>query len=122
MKCTIMDDFWESMVHTMSGQLEILQKKFHPIFKRYKVQKAIVFGSFARGEPSAHSDLDLILIQSTDKRFFDRYEGIQIDLVKAAGKYPIDLLIYTPEELEAISHRYFIARALREGKVIYESE
>jgi predicted nucleotidyltransferase len=117
-----MDDFWESMVHTMSGQLEILQKKFHPIFKRYKVQKAIVFGSFARGEPSAHSDLDLILIQNTDKRFFDRYEGIQIDLVKAAGKYPIDLLIHTPEELEAISHRHFIARALREGKVIYESE
>jgi predicted nucleotidyltransferase len=106
----------------MRDQLEILQQKFRPIFEHYKIQKAIVFGSFARGEPSTHSDLDLILVQTTNKRFFDRYEGIQVDLGKAAGKFPIDLLIYTPQELDAISHRSFIATALREGIVIYESK
>jgi predicted nucleotidyltransferase len=106
----------------MPDQLEILQKKFRPIFERYKIQKAIVFGSFARGEPSTRSDLDLILVQMTDKRFIERYEGIQADLGKAAGKFPVDLLIYTPQELDAISQRSFIATALREGKVIYESK
>jgi len=106
----------------MPDQLDILRKKFRSIFERYKIQKAIVFGSFARGEPSTRSDLDLILVQETDKRFFDRYEGIQADLAKAAGKFPVDLLIYTPHELETISHRHFIATAVREGKVIYESE
>ncbi len=57
----------------MADQLEILKKKFQPIFERYKIQKAIVFGSFARAETSARSDLDLILVQDTDKRFFERY-------------------------------------------------
>ncbi len=104
----------------MSDQLEILQREFRPIFERYKIQKAIVFGSFARGEPSTRSDLDLILVQNTELRFFGRYEGILADLGKAAGKFPVDLLIYTPHELEAISHRHFIATVLREGKVIYE--
>ena len=32
----------------------------------------------------------------------------------------IDILIYTPEELERISHRSFIKTIFREGKVIYE--
>ena len=106
----------------MTDQLKILQEKFLPIFKRYKVQRAIVFGSFARGEPSARSDVDLILVQDTDKRFFERYEGILAELGEAANKFPVDVLIYTPRELETISHRHFIATALREGKVIYESK
>ncbi|OGO25949.1 MAG: hypothetical protein A2136_01450 [Chloroflexi bacterium RBG_16_54_11] len=110
------------MAFSMADQFEILKMKFQPIFERYKIQKAIVFGSFARGEPSARSDLDLILVQDTDKRFFERYEGILAELGKAAGKYPIEVLIYTPGELESISHRHFIATALREGKVIYESK
>ena len=33
----------------------------------------------------------------------------------------IEVLIYTPEELDRISHRKFIQRAWQEGKVIYES-
>jgi len=33
----------------------------------------------------------------------------------------IEVLIYTPEELDRISHRRFIQRAWQEGKVIYES-
>jgi predicted nucleotidyltransferase len=106
----------------MPDQLKILQKKFRPIFERYQIQKAIVFGSFARGELSARSDLDLILVQNTDKRFFERYDGILADLCKAAGNFPVDLLIYTPHELNAISHRHFISTALQEGKVIYESK
>ena len=32
----------------------------------------------------------------------------------------IDILIYTPEELESISHRSFIKMIINEGKPIYE--
>ena len=58
----------------------------------------------------------------TDKRFLDRYEGILAELTRAVSAPGVDLLIYTPEELEAIRDRPFIRRALAEGIVIYKSE
>jgi predicted nucleotidyltransferase len=70
MKCTDWINLVQARDISMPDQLEILQKKFRPIFKHFKTQKAIVFGSFARGEPSTRSDLDLILIQNIDKRNF----------------------------------------------------
>jgi predicted nucleotidyltransferase len=113
----------EEAQQAQAGDRELLsiQGKLLPILKRYNIQKAILFGSFARGEATRRSDLDLILIQQTDKRFFDRYDGILVELGYAAGNRDIDVLIYTPDELETISHRSLIATALRDGKVIYES-
>jgi len=107
----------------LTPDLERIRDQIAPVLARHNVQKAIVFGSFARSEPSPRSDLDLLLIEETDKRFFDRYEGLFTDLMLAVQPHrEIDLLIYTPAELEAMRHRSFIATILREGRVIYESE
>ena len=102
--------------------LENVRACLTPVFRRYGILKAIVFGSVARGEPSPYSDVDLILIQETAKRFLDRYEGLDIEMARAFPYAPIETLIYTPEEMEWMRKRRFIANALREGKVIYESE
>lgn len=101
--------------------LEEIKKMLSPIFKKYKIKRAIVFGSYAKGEESSRSDLDLVLIQDTDKRFFDRYEGIYSEILNKIGG-ELDLLIYTPNELEKIAHRKFIRHIIKEGKVIYESK
>jgi predicted nucleotidyltransferase len=102
--------------------VENVRECLTPVLRRYGVLKAIVFGSVARGEPSPHSDVDLILIEQTDKRFLDRYEGLQFDLNNAFPGAAVQMLIYTPEEMEWMQKRRFIAKALREGKVIYESQ
>jgi predicted nucleotidyltransferase len=102
--------------------VELVQKCLTPVFHRYGILKAVVFGSVARGEPSPYSDVDLILVQNTEKRFLDRYEGIAFDLGSAFPYAVIEALIYTPEEMIRMQKRRFIANALREGKVIYESE
>ena len=99
-----------------------VRKCLVPVFRRYGILKAIVFGSVARGEPSPRSDVDLILVQQTEKRFLDRYEGLLFDLGRAFPHAAIEVLIYTPEEMERMQKRRFIANALREGQVIYESE
>jgi len=99
-----------------------IQQSLSPIFRQYRIKKAILFGSFARGENSRRSDVDLILIKETPQRFFERYDGILADLNKAIPTIEVDALIYTPDELEHIAHRPFIAQALKEGKVIYESQ
>ncbi|NWG14133.1 MAG: nucleotidyltransferase domain-containing protein [Acidobacteria bacterium] len=91
-----------------------------PVFERHTVEKAILFGSFATGRQSRRSDVDLILIQNTPRRYFERFDGLLQDLYRAIPGREIECFIYTPEELAAISHRFFIRRALKEGIVIYE--
>ena len=102
--------------------LENLAHSLRAIFEKHGVLKAIVFGSFARGEPSRRSDLDILVVQDTAKRFLDRYDGIFGAITDAVPGRAVDLLIYTPEELERMSEGPFIGRALKEGIVIYESE
>lgn len=103
-------------------EIDVLKKKLHPLFKEHKIEKAILFGSHARNEASRHSDIDLILIRNTHLRFFDRYEGVLAAFSQALPEWDVDILIYTPKELAEISQRHFIRQALKEGKVLYESE
>ncbi|UCD79053.1 MAG: nucleotidyltransferase domain-containing protein [Desulfobacterales bacterium] len=89
------------------------------MFEEKGVIKAVVFGSFARKTESRKSDLDLLIIVESNKRFFERYESFNeiFELIRGPA---IDMLIYTPEEFKNISHRVFIKRILSEGSTIYE--
>ena len=102
------------------AQLEKLATQLRPIFEKYHVLRAIVFGSLARGEASRRSDVDLLVVQHTDKRFLERYDGLLRDITQAVAGRDVDLLIYTPQELVQLAHRPLIVVALREGKAIYE--
>jgi predicted nucleotidyltransferase len=82
--------------------------------------KVIVFGSVARGDADAWSDLDLIIVADTTRPFFERFKDF-------AGLYDVwprlDLLVYTPEEFQQMvaEDRPLISQALREGVVLYET-
>ena len=99
--------------------LMIFKTLLTPIFKRNNVLKAVVFGSTARATRSKKSDLDLMIVMKSDKRFFDRYDDFH-DIYDAIKGQSVDMLIYTPEELDRISGRNFIQKILSEGKTIYE--
>ena len=97
-----------------------IREMLSPVFRKNKVKKAVLFGSFSRKSQTRRSDLDLIIITETDKRFFDRYE--QFDNIHEIIKdRAVDMLIYTAGELSNIAHRPFIKKILSEGEVIYES-
>ena len=102
--------------------LDDLSLRLRPIFKRHDVLSVIVFGSVARGEASRRSDLDLIIVRHTEKRFLDRYDDLFSEIVRAVPGMDVDALIYTPQELGRISGKPLIRTALTEGKVIYESD
>ena len=109
----------DGMPKMESGEIERIKQLLQPLFVRTGVIKAMVFGSLATGKGSKRSDLDLMIVKDTDRRFFDRYEEFSsvIDVVRDRA---VDMLIYTPRELERISHRPFIKRILKEGIVLYE--
>jgi len=95
---------------------------FRPVLEKYKVIRCILFGSYARGEPDRHSDIDLIILMNTDKRFLDRYEGIFGELNRASAGPAVDALIYTADEFERMKRGPFMMRALKDGMVIYERD
>ncbi len=102
--------------------IETVKKIFTPIFRRHSIRKAILFGSFARGDQTSRSDIDLILIQETSQPFLQRYEPILAELNQALQEHAVEVLIYTPQEFLAIQHRPFIRQALEEGILLYEQE
>ena len=97
-----------------------IRTTFEPFLRQGGATRAIVFGSYARGEADRHSDLDLIIIADTNVDWFDRYRAFPG--VYNIWRGGIDMLIYTPEELEKMlaSGRAFIVDALWEGVTIYE--
>jgi len=99
---------------------QVVAREGRPVFERYHIEKAILFGSLATGRQSAKSDVDLILVQKTHKPYFERFDGLLQDLYRAIPGRDIECFIYSPEELAEISHRAFIRKALHEGMVIYE--
>jgi predicted nucleotidyltransferase len=99
--------------------IDNLKKTLTPFFEKQGVLKAVIFGSFARKTQSRKSDLDLMIIVPTKERFFERYEAFN-EIFELIPGPAIDMLIYTPEEFNNISHRAFIQNIVKEGATIYE--
>lgn len=85
----------------------------------YGPEKIILFGSAARGETDEYSDLDLIVIKKTDKRFVERLAEVGSYI---SPEIDVDILVYTPEEFQSMidEGNPFIEEALKDGKVLYE--
>lgn len=83
------------------------------------INRAIVFGSYARGTQTRRSDLDLVIVMNMRKRFLDRYDDVK-DIHDLVPDVHVEMLIYTEDELRAIAHRPFMPQILREGVVVHE--
>ena len=81
------------------------------------VERVVLFGSLAGGEPGILSDLDLLIVWETPLDYLSRTVELYS---KLDPRGPVDLLVYTPEELEAMSDRPFIRAILEQGEVLYE--
>lgn len=96
-------------------------KKIVKSLKPYKPKKVILFGSYAWGKPTKDSDFDFLIVKQTkDKRYY------QLLLRRAIfGKgIPVDLLIYTPKEIEKRLklNDFFIKNIVQKGEIVYEKK
>lgn len=99
------------------------QKKINEIViqikKQFQPQKIILFGSSAWGSPAEDSDIDLFLIMESNLRRDERARKIQ--KIFSDRTFPLDIIVYTPEEVEESLERgnSFIEEILSKGTVLH---
>ena len=103
---------------------ELLGRMVQLIVSEVDPEKIILFGSRGRGDATPESDVDLVVIEA---RPFDETRSRlreEARLYKALASVRIrkDILVYCSDDVEywKDSLNYVLARALREGKVLYE--
>lgn len=85
-------------------------------------EKIILFGSHAYGRPHDDSDLDILVIMHSD---LPRYKRAVPICSALAGMYvPKDIVVYTPQEVEAWANvpQAFITDVVNKGRVVYDKE
>ncbi len=88
----------------------------------YAPERIILFGSHARGTAAPDSDLDLLIVKSSDRSEAERIR--QVSRLLRPRLLPLDILVKTPGEIQerlAIKDSFF-QEILREGKVLYDRE
>jgi len=97
-----------------------IQEVVDKVVKEYQPEKIILFGSWAWGEPQEDSDIDLFIVKKTDRP--SREVAREIDGSISPRPFPIDFIVYTPEEVEESINKkrnLFIEDIVRNGKVLY---
>ena len=96
-------------------------KKLNPV-------KIILFGSYANGNYSEESDIDLIVILDSSeiaKNYEEKMKNkllVRKSIYELTKKIPIDLVVYTKAEYDIISNNEnsFYNEIATTGKILYE--
>lgn len=85
--------------------------------KEYHAEKVILYGSYARGEATEDSDIDLFIIAPTIERFFERMATVVGTVRDLRRGLPLSPIVLTPKEVEERMKRgdQFIKEILEEG-------
>ena len=88
------------------------------ISREVRVDGVLLFGSFAYGAPTKHSDVDLVVISPDFKEmeFWDRVGWLSQKRDKPTYQIAMDVIGYTPEEF-AHAHEWsaIMAKAKKDG-------
>ena len=103
-----------------SDPQNVIQQMTEKIVSKLHPQKIILFGSYGWGTPTADSDIDLCIIHPTTLKRGKRV--LMIRDVLSSFCYPLDILVYTPEEVEewGSAEGGMLKKILDHGKVLYD--
>ena len=102
----------------------LLDQMVQAIVAEVDPEQVILFGSRARGDAREDSDVDLVVVEAEP---FGPERSRRQELVRlyhALVEFPVsaDILVYSHDDVDywRDSLNHVLARALREGKVLYE--
>ena len=100
---------------------ELIRQLVEKIVSGYFPQKIILFGSYAYGNPTSGSDIDLLIIKNTDKRPMDRWMEVKRLLRDPDRNIAVSPLVYTEREIEErrAIRDFFLEEIFEKGKVLY---
>jgi predicted nucleotidyltransferase len=100
--------------------IELLDDIVHRLVERFHPLKIILFGSYARGQQTRDSDIDLLVVMpdGTDRRA----AAIAMRRHLRDLMVPKDVIVSTPEEIARRGDMIgtVLRPALREGNMLYE--
>ncbi|RMD85636.1 MAG: nucleotidyltransferase domain-containing protein [Candidatus Dadabacteria bacterium] len=89
-----------------------------PLLVDEDTELVVLFGSLAGGRLRSTSDLDILVVRTDNRRPAQRMDELYRRL---EPRVALDLIVYTPEELEeARVNSSFIRHALENGKILYD--
>lgn len=96
-----------------------IQEVVRGVVQRFDPEKIILFGSWAWGNPTADSDVDLFVIKDTEES--SRKVAREIDGSISPRPFPLDILVYRPDEVERSIEKgnFFIRNIVTKGKILY---
>ncbi len=102
----------------------VLEQMVQKIVEEVDPEQVILFGSRARGDDHAGSDVDLVVVETEpfDRERSRRLQTARLHRSLAGFGVAKDLFLYSRDEVEywRDSLNHVLARALREGRVLYE--
>jgi predicted nucleotidyltransferase len=99
-------------------QIESLSRE---IAQEFRPQRIVLFGSYAHGEPTQDSDVDLLVVLPFTGRPVRKAIEIRS---RVRPKIPVDLVVRTPEQVaERIAQEdWFIKEIVEKGRTLYEAD
>lgn len=103
---------------------QLIDEMVQTIVNEVGPRRVYLFGSYARGSQTADSDIDLLIVE--DQNFGpDRNRWSELKRIRKAlrpFRVPKDILVYSQDEFAAWENsvNHIVARAAREGKLLYE--
>lgn len=94
--------------------IDELKKILASVLKNFDVKRAILFGSYAKNNPTAKSDIDLV-VDSEGKLLNIYFYGLLEDLIQKLQK---DVDLFEISEIQKDSRIYIDIQ--KEGIVVYE--
>ncbi len=91
------------------------------VVEKFQPEKIILFGSYAYGEPTQDSDVDLLVILPFEGSSVKK--AIEI-LLAIDYHFPLDFLVRTPQNIRQRLEMgdFFIQEILQKGRVLYETD
>jgi predicted nucleotidyltransferase len=103
---------------------KLIQYIVDKIVREIQPEKIILFGSYARGDFSRDSDLDLFIVVEDGKES-SRLIRRKIDALLWGRRFPVDLVVRKEQEIKRnfrAKNPFYIHHIFKDGKVLYEKE
>ena len=101
--------------------METIREMGKLIGERFNPERVILFGSYARGEATIDSDVDLMVVMESDAPRFERSLPIR-DAISERWIEPVDVIVRSPRAMARSKEIPYTLEyeAAREGVTLYE--